>query len=191
MKGFNVEIKARCDDPGRVRKILAANGAVFKGVDRQIDTYFNVGRGRLKLRRGNIENCLVFYEREDRKGPKRSKIDLFPADARTAALLLPVLTAALGVKRIVEKRREIGFIDNVKFHLDRVKGLGAFVEFEAMDDGGRIGKRKLLEQCRFYLRLLDIPENDLEARSYADMIAGLGRSGAGPSRRLTGKGIGR
>ncbi len=169
MKGFNVEIKARCAEPGRIRKILREQGAVFQGVDRQVDTYFRVKTGRMKIRQGTIENCLVHYEREDTKGPKGSKIRLFPLDARTAAALKPVLAAALGVKAVVDKRREIYFIDNVKFHIDRVKGLGDFMEFEAMDEGGKIGKSRLTDQGRFYLKLFGIAVRDLVARSYSDM----------------------
>ena len=171
MKGFNVEIKARCADPGRVRKILKERGADFKGLDRQVDTYFHVKRGRLKIRQGTIENCLVLYEREDVRGPKGSKIRLYPLDARAAAALKPVLAGALGVKAVVDKRREIYFIDNVKFHIDRVKGLGTFVEFEAMADGGGSGKKRLADQCRFYLKLFGIAARDLAAGSYADMTA--------------------
>jgi adenylate cyclase, class 2 len=171
MKGFNVEIKARCADPGRVRKILKERGADFKGVDRQVDTYFHVTRGRLKIRQGTIENCLVQYEREDTRGPKGSKIRLYPLDARAAADLKPVLVGALGVKVVVNKRREIYFIDNVKFHIDRVKGLGTFIEFEAMTDTARPGKKKLTDQCRFYMKLFGINDGDLAAGSYSDMTA--------------------
>ena len=46
MPHFNVEIKARCDDHNKIRKILLANDADFKGMDHQVDTYFNVGTGR-------------------------------------------------------------------------------------------------------------------------------------------------
>ena len=42
------------------------------------------------------------------------------------------------------------FIGNVKFHIDRVKGLGTFVEIEAQDAGGRYGTRELRAQCGAY-----------------------------------------
>jgi adenylate cyclase, class 2 len=169
MKGFNVEIKARCADPSRVRKILRERGASFKGVDRQIDTYFHVKKGRLKIRQGAIENCVVHYERENKKGPKGAKILLYPLDHGGAAALKPVLAAALGVRAVVEKRREIYFIGNVKFHIDRVKGLGSFVELEAMDKGGRYGRAELRNQAARYLKILGIEQKDLLAKSYSDM----------------------
>jgi adenylate cyclase, class 2 len=169
MKGFNVEIKARCAAPGRVRKILRERGAIFKGVDRQVDTYFCVKPGRMKIRQGAIENCLVYYERENTRGPKDSKVLLYPMSPRAAAALKPVLAAALGVEALVDKRREIYFIGNVKFHIDRVKKLGSFVELEAMDKGGRYGRAELRNQAARYLKILGIEQKDLLAKSYSDM----------------------
>ena len=169
MQGVNVEIKARCRNTAGVRRILAARGADFKGTDHQIDTYFNAPRGRLKLREGTIENCLVFYERQDRRGPKTCDVRLVPTDATSAPALKALLTATLGVRCVVDKRREIHFIGNVKFHIDRVRGLGTFVEIEAQDAGGRYGKRKLRTQCGDYARMLGIEDADLVSGSYAEM----------------------
>jgi len=50
---LNVEIKAKCEDQNKIRNILNTANALFLGVDRQIDTYFKVSHGRLKLREGN------------------------------------------------------------------------------------------------------------------------------------------
>ena len=67
---INSEIKARCADQEAVRHYLHEHGADFKGTDHQIDTYFDVPEGRLKLRQGPIENNLIFYQRADTDGPK-------------------------------------------------------------------------------------------------------------------------
>ncbi len=66
-----IEIKAHCADPQAIREILHSRNATFRGVDRQTDTYFKVAHGRLKLREGQIENYLVYYERENQAGPRR------------------------------------------------------------------------------------------------------------------------
>ena len=76
MSFLNVEIKAKCSDPDFVRTYLNNAGADFKGTDLQIDTYFNVPEGRLKIREGNIENSLIYYQREDNAGPKNSHFHL-------------------------------------------------------------------------------------------------------------------
>jgi len=165
---INIEIKARCTDQDRVREFLRDGHADFKGVDRQIDTYFKVSSGRLKLREGDIENFLVFYDREEKQGPKESKVILFKADPASA--LKEMLVRSLGVLVVVDKRREIYFIDNVKFHVDVVEALGTFIEIEAIDADGSIGKQRLLEQCHRYVDLLGIQEHHLVPRSYSDLL---------------------
>jgi len=172
MGHVNIEIKARCPDPQAIRTILQARNAAFRGTDRQIDTYFKVNRGRLKLREGQIENALVYYEREDQAGPKQSDVTLFPSAPGSA--LKEILIRSLGILVIVEKQREIYFIDNVKFHIDTVEGLGSFVEIEAIDADGTIGKEKLLAQCQSFLELFRIARDDLVALSYSDLILAAG-----------------
>ena len=168
MGHVNIEIKARCADQAKIREILKSHQADFKGVDHQIDTYFRVATGRLKLREGKIENHLIFYEREDKEGPKQS--DVILSETEPGSSLKESLTKALGVLAVVDKQREIYFIENVKFHLDNVKGLGTFVEIEAIDAVGDIGRDKLLEQCQHYLQLFEIKESDLLKDSYSDEI---------------------
>jgi predicted adenylyl cyclase CyaB len=85
-------------------------------------------------------------------------------------MLKEILIRSLGKLVEVDKIRDIFYVGNVKFHLDTVKGLGTFVEMEAIDDQGDIGKDKLLEQCNYYLKLFDINEKDLLEDSYSDMI---------------------
>lgn len=165
---LNIEIKARCTNPDSIRNYLKNNEADFKGTDHQTDTYFNVPGGRLKLRQGNIENTLIHYTRENQAGPKASEVSLYKVD--NGDVLRNVLLKALGEKVTVEKRREIYFIENVKFHIDEVPGLGSFVEIEAIDTDGTIGKNRLQEQCEFFMKKFSIAEADLITDSYSDML---------------------
>ncbi len=168
MEFLNVEIKAVCQDPDRVRDILLEHNARFIGQDHQIDTYFVVETGRLKLREGDIENSLIYYERQNDAGPKRSDVQLYETEKESG--LKDVLRSFLDELVIVDKQREIYFIDNVKIHIDRVKGLGFFVEIEAIDNDGSIGEESLRHQCDHFLDMLAIPESDLLPDSYSDMI---------------------
>lgn len=168
MSILNIEIKARCDQPDRIRKILHQHNADFKGKDHQVDTYFEVPEGRLKLRQGTIENNLIFYQRANQSGPKASSIDLVPAEHPQK--LHTLLDHALGTKVVVDKEREIYFIDNVKFHIDTVKKLGNFVEIEAIDKDGTIGEEQLRKQCEKYIELFAISEKQLISHSYSDML---------------------
>lgn len=164
----NVEIKARCNHPQRIRELLSQHGSAFVGVDHQTDTYFNSQTGRLKLRQGNIENALIFYDRPDQHGPKLSVVKLFQVEDGDG--LRNILEASLGVWIRVEKVREIHFIQNVKFHLDEVAGLGSFMEIEAIDRDGTLDREYLLKQCAFYMQLFDIQDADLLKNSYSDQL---------------------
>lgn len=163
-----IEIKAKCPNANKIKEILVDNKADFKGVDHQIDTYFKTPIGRLKLRVGNIENTLIHYNRPNQAGPKNSQVTYRRLPPKSD--LKAVLTAAMGVLTIVDKKRGIYFIDNVKFHLDEVKNLGTFVEIEAIDETGEIGVAKLKEQCAYYLALFTIPTSDLVEVSYSDLM---------------------
>lgn len=165
---LNIEIKARSDNPDKIRAILQDHNADFKGVDHQVDTYFNIYEGRLKLRQGTIEQSLIFYRREDTKKPKPSDINLVTVEK--AEELYELLKNALGIRVVVKKEREIYFIDNVKFHIDQVEELGSFVEIEAIDKKGEVGTEKLRQQCQQYLSLFEISMGDLVADSYSDML---------------------
>ncbi|MFX0181570.1 MAG: class IV adenylate cyclase [Candidatus Hodarchaeota archaeon] len=171
MPHVNIEFKAKCSNPDHIREILKSLNAEFKGTDNQIDSYFKVHSGRLKLREGNIETALIYYERKDKEGPKQSDVTLFHPDPSKVAPLREILTKILGIKVIVDKEREIYFIGNVKFHIDSIKGLGSFMEVEAIDIDGTIGIKKLQEQCRYYLHLFKISEKDLISQSYSDLLS--------------------
>jgi len=164
----NFEFKAKCADIAAAEKKLFALNPEFRGEDNQTDTYFNVPSGRLKLREGNIENALIFYNRENIAGAKLSDVLLYPHSPDKT--LKDILTKVHGVKVVVEKRRRIYFINNVKFHFDRVEGLGEFIEVEAIDNTGNNSTEKLKEQCDQYVAFFGIAPGDFIKESYSDML---------------------
>lgn len=168
MKKIIAEIKAKCHDPDKIKNILLSNSASFKGVDHQIDTYFKVNNGRLKLREGQIENTLIHYQRQNIAGPKKSEVLLYKPEVNSS--LKDVLIAANDVLAVVDKKRGIYFIDNVKFHIDQVDQLGSFVEIEAI---GESDYDSLWAQCEKYIKLFDIKEEDLIDCSYSDLLMSL------------------
>ena len=169
MELINVEIKAKCFHPEKVEAFLLNNNAEFLGTDIQKDTYFNIPDGRLKLRQGNIENNLIFYKRANQKGPKQSNFSLIPT--ANPAQLEALLVQALGVKVIVEKKRKIFFLNNIKVHIDEVPGLGCFVEIEAGNFKDRtLSAEQLHNQCATLMQQFEIKEEDLIENSYSDLL---------------------
>jgi len=166
----NIEIKASANEKqhARVRDWMRASGAEYRGTDKQTDTYFNVGTGRLKLREGNIENCLIQYNRPDHAAPKQSNYTLVPVEAGSA--LKTALEKSLGVLAVVEKVRDIFYVANIKIHLDSVVGLGLFIEIEARDEEESIPLETLHEQCKRLSSHFGILDGDLITNSYSDML---------------------
>ena len=167
MNIVNIEIKARCNQIEQIEKKLLNSGASYHGQDHQIDTYFRTNCGRLKLRKGNIEHSLIFYQRIETKGLKHSDVILHKFNGDSSAIRRQ-LEASMGIKTIVDKLRKIFFIENVKFHIDEVKDLGNFIEIEAI---GKSGEEEVLrKQCQAFVDLLDIKDEDFVEMSYSDMM---------------------
>ena len=162
-----VELKARYEDLGKARALLS--GATSLGTFVQSDTYFSLGERRLKLRStdGVKEGQLVYYERPDASGVKESQVLL--ATVSDGAAVREMLTRVLPVQAEVRKTREVYRFQGVQVHLDTVAGLGKFLEFEKIlaDDSEREEGRKTLEALRRYFQ---IPEEDLMASSYSDLV---------------------
>ena len=164
-----IEIKARCSNPSKVRQLLLQQPNIqFIGVDAQVDTYFKIPSGRLKLREGNIENSLIYYDRENKKDAKKSDVTLYKPTEVVS--LKAVLLAALPTLIVVEKKREIYFIDHIKFHIDTLTTLGSFIEIEVIDATDAMDITKMKEQCQWYMELLDVQQEDLMEHSYSDML---------------------
>ncbi len=164
----NFEFKARVAEPSFYEQKLLTLNPKFKGEDHQIDTYFNVANGRLKLREGNIENALINYNRENTADAKLSSVILYQHIPDKA--LKDILTLQLGIKIIVDKRRKIYFIDNVKFHFDTIVALGTFIEVEAIDDKEAYTVAELKEQCDKYFAFFELEKADLIDKSYSDLM---------------------
>jgi len=127
----NIELKARLRDRDAALETCARIGAEFHGDLHQVDTYFRVPAGRLKLREADPGRTeLVQYHRPDEAGPKGCDYQLCPCDAS----IKPLLAEALGTLAVVDKVRTLWLWNNVRIHLDRVRGLGDYLEFEAVLD---------------------------------------------------------
>ncbi|NWR39329.1 SUB1 protease, partial [Tachuris rubrigastra] len=163
----------------------------------QADTFFRVPRGRLKLRRtqdGRGE--LIFYERPDTTGPKLSSFTITPTADPDG--LEAVLAQALGVLGVVRKERLLYLLGQTRVHLDRVEGLGDFLELEVRGwAGGSVGAQGCpeLTPCpqvvlrqeqsvqdgehvaRELLRDLGVEEHDLISGAYLDLLLAKGQLG--------------
>ena len=120
MEKLNIEIKAKIKSLDEARKIVKILKAKKIGVYHQKDTYFKVGKGRLKLREvKGLNPQLIYYERKNISKPKKS--NLLIMDVENPKILKKILGKIFGVWVVVEKVREVYMFKGVKIHLDKVK----------------------------------------------------------------------
>jgi predicted adenylyl cyclase CyaB len=164
----NIEIKAQVHDLADLHARAVALSGGSPQVIPQEDTFFNVARGRLKLRQLAPDfGQLVFYERPDREGPKRS--DYFLAGTAEPQALKAALTAALGVRGVVRKVRHLYLVGQTRIHVDEVEGLGDFMELEVvLRDGQTDSEGQVIAED--LMRRLGIAPADLLDRAYMDLL---------------------
>jgi adenylate cyclase class 2 len=92
-----------------------------------------------------------------------SRYEIFPV---TDPSLKDLLAKALGVKTIVEKVRRLLKLKNARIHLDEVKGLGSFLEFEVVSGGDDRADTALLETLKTYAAPFVVKEIK---ESYSDL----------------------
>ena len=165
----NLEIKAHCRDPRATRAAARRVATRRVGIDRQVDTYFRTRSGRLKLRESSLSGAqLIPYLRADEPGVVRSDYRILPVEDPVG--LKRLLEALLGVHVVVRKQREIFLYENVRIHLDRVEGLGEFLEFEAVYDGSTVAEAAERKKLDFLMKELGVGEGDLIAASYEGLV---------------------
>ena len=164
----NVEIKARIKDFDKLRRLVEELSDTPCEMLLQEDTFFHTPKGRLKLRAfAPNHRELIYYERHNPYGPKRSHylVSAIPDPNSLKA----VLSAVLSIRGVVHKQRHLYHVRNTRIHLDKVEGLGSFLELEVMirpDERIEQGKVTASE----LMAKLGIGKADLVDVSYIDLI---------------------
>ena len=165
----NVEIKARLETINSIfhrAAGLADEGPVEIAQD---DTFFTCDSGRLKLRAFSPdEGQLIFYRRADQKGPKESFYVLSPTNSPDS--LRDTLTMAWGQAGRVRKHRTLFLAGRTRIHLDRVDGLGDFLELEVvLAEGESAESGESVALC--LMEKLGISPGQLIEGAYVDLLA--------------------
>ena len=164
----NVEIKARFRRHRKTDRTLQRFKARRTLVEDQVDTYFDVSNGRMKIREhadGSAE--LIHYVREENEGPRISHYEIVPL--KSEEHIREILEREHGIRAVVRKRREVWMWRNARIHFDDVEGLGSFVEFEVVlgrdetEEGGR-------EKAEMLMSALGVTARDLIYQSYEDFF---------------------
>lgn len=164
----NIEIKARVDDFDALKARAEALSDQPVKVIPQEDTFFITEKGRLKLRvlAPNL-GYLIYYERPDQDGPKRSDYSL--AETRDPENLKIALSLALGVRGVIKKTRYLYMVGQTRIHLDDVDELGYFMELEVvMREGQSDAKGQAIAED--LMRSLGVRSDALLEGAYMDLL---------------------
>lgn len=169
----NIEIKARID---RVEALLPPACALAGSepeIIEQDDSFFSVPHGRLKLRQfadGSAE--LIHYQRADTDAAKASDYLRVPVAEPTS--LREVLARGCGLKGRVRKRRWLLIVRrdgwHTRIHLDRVEGLGDFMELEVVLAEGQTDEAGAAE-AESLMAALGLAMAQRSAGAYLDLMA--------------------
>lgn len=164
----NIEIKARVSDPEALLVTAKNLCGTEPEIIRQTDTFFQVAAGRLKVREfADGTGELIFYQRPDAEGPKTS--DYAISHTTDGAALRQLLTSALPVRGVVRKTRHLLLSGRTRIHLDKVQGLGSFMELEVVLEEGEDPASGEPEAAEL-MRKLGITPADLVRGAYIDLL---------------------
>ena len=165
----NIEIKARVPSLDALLPQVRALADRGPELIAQDDTFFACADGRLKLRvfaPGHGE--LIAYRRADASGPKASDYLITPVADPVS--LRATLSRALGVCGRVVKQRTLFLVGRTRVHLDRVDGLGEFLELEVVLNDGEDETHGVAE-AHALLQRLQVDASQLVAGAYVDLLA--------------------
>ena len=164
----NIEIKARVAHPAALMNRALELATAPPQTILQTDTFFPVAEGRLKTREfADGTGELIFYRRPDATGPKTS--DYAITRTEDGAGLGKILSASLGTRGVVVKRRILLMAGRTRIHLDEVEVLGSFLELEVVLKDGEdpaVGEAEAAD----LMGKLGVASADLVSGAYIDML---------------------
>jgi predicted adenylyl cyclase CyaB len=164
----NVEIKARIESVEALLPRVRAIGDSGHTEILQDDTFFQCPNGRLKLRAfSEVSGELIFYQRSAGAGPK----ECFYVISTTASpnTLREALSLAYGQAGRVRKHRTLFLVGRTRIHLDRVEGLGDFLELEVVLSEGETTEAGV-KTAHELLASLGISPQQLIEGAYIDLL---------------------
>jgi predicted adenylyl cyclase CyaB len=160
----NLEIKLQLDSLKNIKQILNKNRIALKEVLIQKDVYYTVEKGLLKLRIENGQSSLIYYLRNENSSKRWSDYEIVNfRNGSIEKFFARFMTTEVAVSKI----RELYIYNNTRIHLDKVKGLGSFIELET------IVKNGLQDAQKRFNKMINMLELDIDKQiraSYRDLL---------------------
>lgn len=162
----NFEIKTKISDYEKFKKLsLNFSKKILHFTEEQEDIYYKIKEGRLKLRIINqTKGNLIFYRRSNKTTKRVSKYII--SETNNPESLKLILQNTLPVLITVRKKREIFIHKNIRIHLDKVVGLGNYLEFEIIFNSFANARKQMEDLISYF----DLNEDNFIKVSYSDLL---------------------
>jgi len=166
----NLEIKIALSNPSAcIAKLSDLKSESFT----QEDTYVNYSNGRLKLRKyDNGKRQLIFYKRANKENLRTSEFKIHTYKTSEAfAIAYKNFKKNLGFNGRVKKERQYFRYKSCRIHIDKVEGIGQFLEIESVVKGK--SEKKNRDEVNYLLNeLLSLSNAKRIPYSYIDLVNG-------------------
>jgi predicted adenylyl cyclase CyaB len=165
----NLELKVSINNFEEIDKRLKKIGAKFSGTLNQKDIYYKINKGRLKTREINGKDFeLIFYRRANTANSKFSDYQILRFYRSGFKILAKILNNVFDRKSVVEKKRQFWLYRHTRIHLDKVIGLGNFLELETVVKNINLTEAK--KEHQKIIKLLNLNKYKKQSKSYGDML---------------------
>ncbi len=161
---IEIEIKARVTNHKEIKKRLKILGAKSLGSLRQLDTYYILNESwrqkigpRLRVRQDLTHNKYRWEYHEPYGENQAKENEVAIDDPKMADYILKKMGCKPDV--VIDKTREKYRLKDINIDLDKVKGLGNFIEVEIMNQKKSVSLKRL----KALLEMLGVP-----AKNYAE-----------------------
>lgn len=160
----NLEIKIKVTSLKALKNKLKQKRVGLKKILIQKDVYYSIDTGLLKLRIENGEKSLIYYKRDEKSKKRWSDYQVIKfAEGDTEIFFKIIFSTEITVLKV----RELYLYKNTRIHLDKVKGLGSFIELETLvtDD-----LKNAEKQFNKMVEILDLDIKSQIRASYRDLF---------------------
>ena len=165
----NLEVKVELRDLNEISHNIKLMGLKKVANLYQTDTYYLVGKKRLKLRNVNDELQLIYYSRPNVGGSKMSHYYIFRFRANSKEIIEKILGLFFSIKTVVIKKRMLYVYKHTRIHLDEVENLGKFLELETVFDR-ESPQNNFYKEHDFIVNTLGLSKYKKIGLSYSDLV---------------------
>jgi len=165
----NLEVKVELRDLNEISHNIELMGLKKVANLYQTDTYYLVGKKRLKLRNVNDELQLIYYSRPNISESKMSHYYIFRFRVNSKEIIEKILGFFFSIKTVVVKKRMLYVYKHTRIHLDEVENLGKFLELETVFDR-ESPQNNFYKEHDFIVNTLGLSKYKKIGSSYSDLV---------------------